>query len=794
MADQKKVRALLEYDVDQRGIARIEQANNQIARGINKTSDEIRRGLGQSGVASANALAKRIENVGQQYQIAAREANKLADATERASRSSSVQRTQGRLGSVDTAASRASQVLGGLGQGELANAAGLLADLSASASDALPNISSIGLTVGQLGLAAGVAAPLLLAAGAALSAYNAQVSAAHAAYRAARQAQQELAEQIEAGLTSDEARRQLAELEAAEAALTQQRDADISALRGAVTSIAGPIGSVTGAFTPLRESVDESTAALAENQAQQVALEGALGGTALAANDAAEAQRQLASATIEASRAALDAAHQRIQRELDFQRLAETGTSGGVQQQIAANQAEMALIQEELATNTELGALATLQLHGEFAALLVETDRLTNETLGLVEAREKETAAARQAGVAGQRLAQQLEREAQVRNQIAQIQSTINQQRASDELQDTRAQADIQRRRHFENIDFQRQLAQSDEEFAQRRADQLEANRQAESEADSEINNLYRQSNDASLKSTRKYLQDLADIERDSRESILEGASNLDARAVLAAIRQRDRQLEETRRGYEDEQREREADTQQRAQEIQARREQDATAATQRLADEALAYQTQRAQQIAQFEERRQREDMELAISRQREQQDRQARLASQQAQIAELRSHLTMEGAIRRSGFAAALADTQGFFNSLRSMSRGFGGGAASANAGIGQLGQFINRNNGTGGANVSGAFNTTRALAQAGIKTRRGGGMTDGWTLTGENGPELANYPGGTRIFNAADTRAIMGGNTVSMVNNFYDVGSKTNAELEGVVRNAIAKVYGG
>ena len=49
--------------------------------------------------------------------------------------------------------------------------------------------------------------------------------------------------------------------------------------------------------------------------------------------------------------------------------------------------------------------------------------------------------------------------------------------------------------------------------------------------------------------------------------------------------------------------------------------------------------------------------------------------------------------------------------------------------------------------------------ALAKKKTKKRALGGMTFGRTLVGEHGPEIADFPVGTRIYNADDTRQMMG-----------------------------------
>lgn len=795
-----EVQVVLSYKVDKGSAQQVVASNRQVSASIKASGGDIKSAY--SG-AVVGTFLRRLSLARGEIKGAAKEAQALERELKEASAAArginipsaqrstggSVSRSVGRLDAVDTGASRASAVLSGLGQGELANLAGLVADLSASAKDALPNIASMGLNLGQMAAAGGIAAVALLAVGVAFAGYQAQLVAAHAAYRAARDAQRELNRLIETGVTTEEAQRQLDALKAAEAGLAQQLAHDTEDLRGAATSVTGPILALTGGLVPLQESVAAGTTALANNQAAQVALTTGIENGVFAANDATAAQEALAEATLEATAAALQRINAGMDREIEFYRLAATSSSEAIAARVEENQIRMALLEDEIALQRQLAdqgvagaAEAAAQLADEYRTLVNDTHRLETETATLVATREKEAQSTQIAARISQNYQQVLQRQAQIQSQIVSTVAQENERRVSLAQQTARAESDFQRQRYLQTLDFNRGLARSDAEFAARRQEQIEAEQSSDIETRGQQFEVIAESNRESLRAAQEHAQNLEDIERDFQDSALDAASNLDARALLQAQRQRDRQLQDANRGYEQERQDRETLTQERLQEIAVEREQRAAAFAQELLDQQTQHETERQQEIDDFNLGLQREDMERAIERQRAAEDEGLRRAAYQQQLNDLRGQLAAEGGLRRSGFAGIVADFTGMISQMR---RAITFASTGSNS------------------------NAARSLEQAGISTQQlrnlgsnatgtkrfaSGGIVPANTRVLGDFERNRSYPEAVIPLTPQGMRnAGMNSNskTFNVYNTFNDVGSKTNAELESVVYAAMIKV---
>lgn len=71
-------------------------------------------------------------------------------------------------------------------------------------------------------------------------------------------------------------------------------------------------------------------------------------------------------------------------------------------------------------------------------------------------------------------------------------------------------------------------------------------------------------------------------------------------------------------------------------------------------------------------------------------------------------------------------------------------------------------------------------------------GGVSRGGWAIAGENGPELVHMDAGARIYNAADTQAMLGGPTV-VNNNSFTINGPTNRPTQRQIVRSIAEVSG-
>lgn len=822
MPTEKIVDAILRYKVDRGGIQQVVASNRQVSASIKASGSDIKSAYSQSVIGTFN---RRLSLARGEIKGAAKEAQELERGLREASaaaRQIDIPNSPRTSGGVDTslrdsfdtretAGERLGAVLGGLpGGSELANFAGLFADLNAAAKAAL----TAGTNLQTLAAAGGIAGAAVIAIALALQNFQAVTAEARAQLEAALVAQENYYDAV-ANLDEQGARDRIAELERGLAAQRRLAAEARTAADSAFTQLADTIGdagaevffALDSTAQNLVANANEAEAGLSAVEQEIVRLNQGLAQGEFAANNATVAQEELAAATQQATAATLAAINARVDAEVQAAGQIRSASSESVRSLIDDNLLRIQTLQEEQQQLIDLAAAgnaaaqqALPEVNQQLEELALATGRLANEILPAVEAREKEASALQQATRVMQIYQQSLQRIAQLETQITDIRGTIRSQAAQDEERDLYASLDLQRRRHFENIDFQRSLAESEAEFLESRSALIQEGRDAETEAQAETNSIIQQANDEGLKRTREYLQQLDDIERDSRESILEGASNLDARAVLASIRQRDRQLQEAQRGYETDQQQRQDDTQQRLTELTQQRDQDAAARAQRLIDEQVAYDAQRQQAIAAFDERRQREDMENAIARQREETARGQRRAAQEAQIADLQNAIAQEGIIRRSGYAGAIADIQNMMNRMRSAISGASGGSNSASNNLAGFRDFANRNSGISQAALQ---NASRNISGRDHFK----GMADGGIVP-ENTRVLAEFergrsykeavipltPQGMRSAGMGNNITVQAPITITGIENADQIAPQLEPMIERVMANVYKKVAGG
>lgn len=141
MANEKKiVETVYRYAVDQQSVAQAVAAPQKVAAASRELQSEV-KDLGpvaQRAVDTVRAGFDRLDDV---VESAKQKAERLIDTYERMGRVDATPNVRNVADFTDTAGSRASQLLSGLGGGEAANAAGVIADLGSS----IATLSPIGL-------------------------------------------------------------------------------------------------------------------------------------------------------------------------------------------------------------------------------------------------------------------------------------------------------------------------------------------------------------------------------------------------------------------------------------------------------------------------------------------------------------------------------------------------------------------------------------------------------------------------------------------------------------------------
>lgn len=248
---------------------------------------------------------------------------------------------------------------------------------------------SLGVDMGSLTAAAGIAAPAVIGITLAVTAFNAELKAGHDAVNEALTQFDDYYKTI-AKDTTEQAQQDLDNRTKQQAFLNEQRDklqGDYENLQKGPGDVLGDLSTdfsnLFGAGKDLANSLDKAKKAATDNQAAIDADNVALGNGSLAANNAAAAEKELqkirdANADKVVSQARQDA------------QLIASGTSKGVEAQIADIEAAKKAI-----SGIDLSKLSTPEhnkLTQEWTDLNKQEIDLTNNVLPLIEAREKETA------------------------------------------------------------------------------------------------------------------------------------------------------------------------------------------------------------------------------------------------------------------------------------------------------------------------------------------------------------------------------------------------------------------
>lgn len=735
---------ILRYKVDKTSLTQAVAANNQIRAQISgvgtqatqtssqlraafqpRTSELFKTSMAGARISIANAR-KEASALGQELADAAREADKTAAATNRINVNSPAPRGAADvLDQRDTAASRVSSILGALpGGSEFANIAGLVADINAAGKSAL----DAGTNLQTLALAGGASAVAIAGIALALQNFINVTQESRANLTAAISAQAAYYDAV-ATLDEEGAAARIAELQASldtqRRLAAEARNAADSAFEQLAVEgteiVARAAFALDPALQALAASASEAEAGLASTEQEITRLTQGLEAGEFAANNAAVAQTELAAATQLANAAVLASINERVNKEVEYARLAASASTESIQAQIDANNIRVQALNDELAAlelMAEHGAdttAAVSDLNHQITELERDTQRLSGTVLESARAREQEAASARDSADAARERAQTL-------SQVANLERQLRDQTANERRADARAERDFNRQRLREDLDFQAQLAQQEQEFNQSQLDAIKEAQEADIEARDNRLETEKDYSQREIERVKSFNERIADINRRASDEVGDAAGELDAKRVDAALRAKQQELADAVKENDKQAQENAQARDERLQQIEEERKERQSELAQRLADERQNFQEARAQQIADFNLRRQRENEDRAIRRNDELQDRNLRRQGLQQQIADLKNSIDQEKQIRRQGYAAMLADARNAFGQL--------GGSGKGNIGAGSSNGFGSPPPSSGGGSGGGLGTGNKSPVGGGTSTGfNGGGGTSGF-----------------------------------------------------------------
>lgn len=296
-----------------------------------------------------------------------------------------------------------------------------------------PAIDKLGLSLGQVGALAGVAGVGVVAVALALEHFNKSIEGVKRNLDSAIEAQNIYFRALQ-DLTSWEAGDQLAERERDQRRLQQQIEETQGAIDSAWNQMVVQFGDAgaraleAGGLTPLtalREQLTELQAEAGVNEHAIVRLTQGMAENAFAAND-------LRWAMEESAKESLAIIQQRMTQEQELASLTRTASSEQVRDRLAMIEAERATIQRalpEVQFLQQYSAAAveqTRELNDTLAELEEEEQALLTSVLPLVEAREREAAAAEALTAQTDAYFEALEAEGKARQALVEAQADIN--------------------------------------------------------------------------------------------------------------------------------------------------------------------------------------------------------------------------------------------------------------------------------------------------------------------------------------------------------------------------------
>ena len=414
---------------------------------------------------------------------------------------------------------------------------------------------------------------------------------------------------------------------------------------GALTNI-GDLGTqlaIGGVINNLQTEIDNLGVSIATNTTR-------IEGGSLAANDAAEAARNLAEAQLEAAESARGLTNAQIDDKI-----------GELENRF---QSILAVLNGGIPISEEYQQ----ELRGE----LDEINRIQNALRGM-------KSPMRDFSVFINGIIEELPDFLKQRNQLIEDRNLRQGREAEDlELQTAREAEDTQRQRLRQIEDFGKQLQQEDADRARQRGQQIEDFERSLAEMEAE-------SRDRVLELTEDYNEDredaeaehqrrLAQIAREGRIAVLEAASRLDARGVIETQRRVREQLRQEQENFDDQEERRQEAFEEALEELddnlaeqQARRRADFE---RQLARQDQEFAITRQRRVDEFFRNLQREDQERQIRAQREEQDRQIRAQREREdfnrQLTDLLAHYANLNQATNAFYSFFRQGWQNFLNGL--------------------------------------------------------------------------------------------------------------------------------
>lgn len=453
-----------------------EQEND--ARVAEQRLNQAREQAEQAARESASATERATQSQREANDETERGVSLLRRYREAAEQAANVKSSGGKggsaLNSVDRLGSIGGQIFSGLGQGEVANAAGLLGDVAGAFSSLNPVM--LGVTAVTVGVTAGFAA---------LTAEQNQI---REATKRRLDIERELYTFIETSSTKEltDRRDDLNDQLQREQALREQRVAERAALlnsmndfqRGVVAL--GHADLVSGEFQALDDAVKESDQNIADLAQQILDLNRALLEGRGATEDAEDAAEEQAEADRKAAEEQANALRSEFAFRMQAAALRDTGTSEQLQALYRQNDAERSLNEERIRRLTPLTdasesvATEVEQLTARNEELASQTDLLRKAVEPVITQREREAAAAKQQNDAVNDLFAALQAEAEAHTAVAEAAEAYNQALAENAANIAKIAADLREKEAAiqveaaaEQIERERQYAQDRDKIAE---------------------------------------------------------------------------------------------------------------------------------------------------------------------------------------------------------------------------------------------------------------------------------------------------------------------------------------
>lgn len=498
-------------------------------KAIDQLSSDLANSVKQGGRLNDELLAAShvLSSLGASEDEIKGVARALAEAAEQSERLSNTGGAGG-LQSVDRFGRVGTQILSGLGQGEAANAVGLIGDVAGGITDLAPPMLAL------------TAASAVLAIG--FGEIQKRMEEARKSAEEYVSAQAEVTGQLVAGATSRELEGQLN-------TLTRQRDTLLAGgkvLEGFITELQGIFDVGGGVTQEIREDFEQRIRAATGGAVGFEGLTAAIGAYNTQLNNI---NSQIGVITVSlnsvtvAANDALSAIQQTADHEVDLANLRRTGSSEGVKEQIQTNadlQDALVGANEEIQRQIEanqgnegaLGALYTQLFanHDQINELIAANQELERSVLPIIEAREREAKLA-------EAITKQYDAQLNTLEQLGNAQEDVNkaQQAYNDALAQSSAKLEQARQAETDAV-------------TKAESAKLEATAKAEAAKLEAIDNAEREAAEARLKA----LQDFHEAERriNAKYNVdkLTAEGNRDALAAFMAKQQKEEDLQEQER------------------------------------------------------------------------------------------------------------------------------------------------------------------------------------------------------------------------------------------------------